>query len=217
MSEISAQMVKELREKTGAGMMDCKKALAESAGDMEKAIQELRKKGLKSVEKRSDKVAAEGMVYSYIHPGNRVGVLLEMNCETDFVARGEQFVSLVRDIAMHIAWSKPRFVAREEISADVIAKEEEVYRAQLKPEQAKVADKIISGKVDKFFEEVCLLEQFDIKDSGSKKRIRDLLIDLSASVGEKIEIRRFQRFEVGEGIEKAKTDYAAEVAAVAQM
>ena len=155
------------------------------------------------------------MVLSYIHPGSRIGVLFEVNCETDFVARGESFLALAKDIAMHIAWAKPRFVAREEVTEDVKKREEEVFLAQLKPEQQKMAEKILQGKLEKFYEEVCLLEQIDVRDSSSKKRIKDLLTELSASVGEKIEIRKFVRFEVGEGVEKQKADYAAEVAAVA--
>ncbi len=217
MTTITAQMVKELREKTGAGMMDCKKALGETNGDMEQAVQELRKKGLKSVEKRSDKVAAEGTVCSYIHPGGRVGVILELSCETDFVARGEDFGELARSIAMHVAWAKPQFVSREEVPEDVIAKEEEVFRAQLKPEQEKMADKILAGRIEKFFGEVCLLEQIDAKDPSGKKTFKQLIEEFSASVGEKVEIRRFQRFEVGEGIEKVEVDYAAEVAAAANV
>ena len=217
MTTITAQMVKELREKTGAGMMDCKKALSDTKGDMEQAVQELRKKGLKSVEKRADRVAAEGTICSYIHPGGRVGVLLELSCETDFVARGEDFGSLARDVAMHIAWAKPHYVTREDVPQSVLQKEEEVFRAQLKPEQEKVSDKIVSGKLEKFYSEICLLEQIDAKDDSGKKTFRQIVEEFSASVGEKVEIRRFQRFEVGEGIEKEAVDYAAEVAAAANV
>lgn len=217
MSSVSAQLVKELRDKSGAGMMDCKKALTESGGDMEKAFEYLRKKGLKSVEKRADKLAAEGLIFSYIHPGNRVGVLIELNCETDFVARGENFEELAKDIAMHVAWSKPAYVRREEVPTEVVAKEEEIVRAQLKPEQANFADKIIAGRIDKFYESVCLLEQADVKDPSGKKTIKQRVDELSATLGEKIEVRRFIRFEVGEGIEKPVVDYAAEVAAAANV
>ncbi len=213
MAEISAQLVKELRDKTGAGMMDCKKALAESGGDSEKAIEVLRKKGLKDVDKRAGKVAAEGVVYSYIHTGGRIGVMLELNSETDFVARGDDFTTLAKDIAMHIAWANPRFLSREEVPAKVIESEKDIYLSQLKPEQQKMADKILPGKLEKFYEDACLLEQFDARDPASKKRIKDLIDTLSAKIGEKIVLRRFVRFEVGEGIEKVQTDYRAEVAA----
>lgn len=213
MAEISAQQVKELREITGAGMMDCKAALKDAAGDMEKAIDVLRQRGLKNVGKRSDKVASEGTIYSYIHGNGRIGVILELNCETDFVARGEDFQGLAKTIAMHIAWAAPRHVAREEVPADVIEREKAVYLGQLNPGQEKVAEKIIAGKLEKFYQDVCLLEQLDAKDAAAKKSIQDLINDLSAKLGEKISLRRFQRYEVGEGIEKVKTDYAAEVAA----
>ena len=211
MSQVTAQLVKELREMTGAGMMDCKKALEETKGHVDDAVQLLRKKGLKSVEKRSGKVAAEGVVYSYIHSGGRIGVMLELNCETDFVARGDEFLALAKEIAMHVAWANPRFVRREEVTEDALEREKDVYLTQIKPEQAAMKDKIIAGKLEKFYEGVCLLEQFDAKDPTSKKRIGDLLSDLSAKVGEKIVLRRFLRYEVGEGIEKAQTDFAEEV------
>jgi len=217
MTAISAQMVKDLREKTGAGMMDCKQALAESSGDMEKAIDFLRKKGLKSVSKRADKVAAEGMVHCYIHPGSRIAVMLELNCETDFVGRGDDFQNLAKDIGMHIAWANPRFLAREEVPADVLDREKEVFRGQLQPGQEKVADKIIAGKIEKFYQENCLLEQLDAKEAASKKTIQDRITDASAKLGEKLVLRRFVRYEVGEGIEKQVVDYAAEVAAAAQV
>jgi elongation factor Ts len=213
MAEISAQLVKELREKTGAGMMDCKKALAEAGGDCDKAIEVLRKKGLKDVDKRSGKIASEGVIYSYIHSGGRIGVMLELNSETDFVARGDDFTTLAKDIAMHVAWSNPRFLQREEVPEKVLDTEKDIFLSQLKPEQQKMADKILPGKLEKFYEENCLLEQFDARDPAAKKRIKDLISDLSAKIGEKIVLRRFVRFEVGEGIEKAKTDYVAEVAA----
>lgn len=213
MSQVSAQLVKELREASGAGMMDCKKALMETGGDLDKAIDFLRKKGLKSVEKRAGKQAAEGTIYSYIHAGGRIGVMLELNSETDFVARGDDFQNLAKEIAMHVAWANPRFLSREEVPQDVLAKEEEILRGQLNPNQEKMADKIIAGKIEKFYSENCLLEQLDAKDPSAKKKIQDIINDLSASVGEKIVLRRFTRFEVGEGIEKIVEDYAAEVKA----
>jgi len=208
-------MVKELREMTGAGMMDCKRALESTNGNMEAAVDHLRKAGLKKVEKRAAKTASEGVVFSYIHPGSRVGVLLELNSETDFVARGADFTALAKDIAMHIAWSKPRYVSREEIPAPELEREKEIYRSQLKPGQEKMADKIIAGKLEKFYEDTCLLEQFDARDAAAKKRIGDLVSQLSAKVGEKVVLRRFVRFEVGEGIEKQLMDFSAEVASVA--
>lgn len=215
MADISAQLVRELREKTGAGFMDCKQALATAGGDFEKAVDELRKKGLKTAEKRAGKVAAEGVIFSYIHAGGRIGVMLELNCETDFVARSADFQDLANRISMHIAWASPAYVQREDVPAEALARETEVLKSQLKPEQQKMADKIVLGKLEKFYEENCLLEQFDARDASAKKRIRDLLNDLTAKVGEKIVIRRFARYEVGQGIEKHVTDFAQEVAAAA--
>jgi elongation factor Ts len=197
--EISSQMVKELREKTGAGMMDCKKALAEAGGDFEKAIDVLRKKGLKDVSKRSDKATAEGIVFSYIHAGGQVGTMVELNCETDFVARGEEFQSLARGIAMHVAWSNPKYLAPEEVPAEVLEREREIVLSQLKPGQEKMADKIVTGKLEKFYEEHCLLNQLDVRETSGKKKISDLISELSARVGEKVVLRRFARFAVGEG------------------
>lgn len=215
MAEISAQMVKELRDRTGAGMMDCKKALGESAGDLDKAIEILRMKGLKDVEKRAGKVASEGTVFSYIHAGGRIGTIIELNCETDFVARGNDFQDLAKAIAMHIAWAAPRYLNREEVPESVIESEKAIFRSQLSPQQEKVADKILVGKLDKFYQENCLLEQVDVRDSNAKKAIGDLISDLSAKIGEKVTLRRFVRFELGEGIEKKQTDYAKEVAEAA--
>lgn len=211
MSGISAQDVKNLREKSGAGMMDCKNALTEAGGDFEKAFEILRKKGLKTAEKRAGKVAAEGTVFSYLH-GGRIGVLLELNCETDFVSRGDDFQGLAKDIAMHIAWANPRYVSREEVPADILDKEKEIIKSQLKPDQEKFADKIVEGKLDKFYEEICLLEQLDVKDPSGKKRFKDIINELTGKVGEKVTLRRFVRFEVGEGIEKEVGDYRKEVA-----
>ena len=198
MAEVTAQMVKELREKTGAGMMDCKAALKESAGDFSEAIAYLRKKGLKDVAKRSDKTASEGLVQSYIHAGGRVGVLLELNCETDFVGRGEEIANLSKRVAMHIAWSAPEYVSREEVPESALSKEAEIIKSQLSPDQEKFADKIVQGKLEKFFEDNCLLEQQDAQDATSKKKIGDLVNELSAQVGEKIVVRRFSRFAIGE-------------------
>ena len=197
MAEITSALVKELRDMTGAGMMDCKSALTEAAGDMEKAIDVLRKKGLKSASKRADRDASEGLIYSYIHPNSRVGVLLELNCETDFVARGEDFGGLAKRLAMHIAWANPRFVDREQVTEDVMARETEIYRSQLTPQQEKVADKIIAGKIEKFFEESCLVDQIDAQESSGKKRMGDYVTETSAKLGEKIVVRRFVRFELG--------------------
>jgi elongation factor Ts len=198
MAEINAQQVKDLRDRTGAGMMDCKQALADSNGNIDQAIEWLRKKGLKNVAKRSDRETSEGQIYSYIHPNSKVGVMLELNCETDFVGRGAEFTDLAKSIAMHVAWARPRYLQREDIPAEVIDKEAEIARSQLTPQQEKVADKIISGKIEKFYEEVVLLEQLDARDSAGKKKISDLISDLSSKVGEKIVLKRFARFELGE-------------------
>jgi len=202
--EVTPNMVKELREKTGAGMMDCKKALTESQGNFDAAIDLLRKKGLKDVGKRADKVAAEGIVFSYIHAGGRIGVMVELNCETDFVARGQDFQDLARAIAMHVAWAAPKYLSRDEVSESVLAHEKEILAAQLKPEQAKMADKILAGQIDKYLKEICLLEQLDVRDGNAKKSIQDLVNELSARVGEKVILKRFARFEVGEGVQKVQ-------------
>jgi len=214
---ISAQLVKELRDKTGAGMMDCKKALSESDGDLEKAVDVLRKQGLKNVSKRVGKIASEGTVFSYLHTGGRIGVLLELNCETDFVARGEDFQGLASDIAMHIAWANPSYVDQDSVPEDAIRREENIHRSQLNEKQQEMADKIIPGKMKKFFEETCLLNQYDAKDAAAKKTIGSLVNDLSVKIGEKVTLRRFVRYEVGEGIEKEVVDYAKEVAEAANV
>ncbi len=212
--EVTAQMVKELRERSGAGMMDCKAALVETKGDIETAVDTLRKKGLAAADKKAGRVAAEGAVGSYIHAGGKLGVLVEVNCETDFVARTDQFQELVRDIAMHIAAAEPRFVRREEVTADVLEREREIYREQTiaagKPE--KMIDKIVDGKVEKFYSEAVLLEQAYVKNP--EQTVGQLVIEKIAKIGENIQIRRFSRFRLGEGIEKRKEDFAAEVAAV---
>jgi elongation factor Ts len=209
MAEISATAVKELREKTGAGMMDCKKALTESGGDFGKAEDFLRTKGLASAAKKAGRLASEGAVGSYVHMGGKIGVLVEVNSETDFVARTEPFQALVKDIAMHIAASAPQYVRREEVPADVIAKEMEIAKAQAR-EQKKpeaIIEKIAQGKVDKFFKEVCLLEQPFVKDDKKSVQV--------GRIGENVQIRRFSRFVLGEGLEKKSENYAEAVAKVA--
>jgi elongation factor Ts len=212
---VTPQLVKELRERTGAGMMDCKNALLETQGDIEKAIDILRKKGLASAAKKAGRVTAEGAVGSYIHAGGKIGVLVEVNCETDFVARTDQFQELVRDIAMHIAASDPRFVRRDEVTEDVLTRERAIYRertlAEGKPE--KVVDKIVEGRMEKFFSEAVLLEQPFVKDPD--KTVGELVAEKVGKIGENIQVRRFSRFKLGEGIEKRSTDFAAEVAAQA--
>jgi len=213
MAEISASMVKELRERTGAGMMDCKKALAEVGGDMEKAIEFLREKGLAAAAKKAGRIAAEGIVESYIHGGGRIGVLLEINCETDFVAKNEDFRALAKDIAMQIAAAKPEYVRREEVPAEAVEKEREILRAQAlnegKPE--KIVEKMVEGRIEKYFKEVCLLEQPFIKDND--KTVQQVINEVIAKIGEKIDVRRFTRYEMGEGLQKRQDDFAAEVAA----
>ena len=207
---ITVDDIKKLKELTGIGLTDAKAALVEANGDFDKALEQLRKKGLTKAEKKGDRETREGIIDSYVH-SDRIGVIVEVNCETDFVARGDEFLALAKEIAMHVAWANPRFVRREEVTEDALEREKDVYLTQIKPEQAAMKDKIIAGKLEKFYEGVCLLEQFDAKDPTSKKRIGDLLSDLSAKVGEKIVLRRFLRYEVGEGIEKAQTDFAEEV------
>lgn len=196
--EVSASTVKELREKTGAGMMDCKKALAESGGDVPKAIDYLRQKGLAAAAKKADRVAADGAVGAYVHPGGKIGVLVEINCETDFVARTAEFQSLLKDIAMQVAAANPRVVRREEVSVEELEKEKSIYRQQAldtgKPE--KVIDKIIEGKIERFYSEVCLMEQSFIKDPD--KSISNVVNDAIARLGENIQIRRFARYHLGE-------------------
>ncbi|HEU4364585.1 MAG TPA: translation elongation factor Ts [Candidatus Krumholzibacteria bacterium] len=198
MMEISAGMVKELRERTGAGMMDCKKALAESAGDVDKAIEFLRVRGLSKAARAAGREASEGLVMSYIHPGNRVGVLVEVNCETDFVARTDEFQNLVRNIAMHIAAAAPLGVTREDIPAALIEKEREVFRAQAVEEgkPAAVAEKIVVGRLEKFFAEAALMDQVYVRDND--KKIRDIVNEAIAKLGENIRIARFARFQLGQ-------------------
>lgn len=213
---ISASMVKELRDRTGAGMMDCKKALAETGGDLEKAVIYLREKGLAAAAKKAGRIAAEGLIESYIHGVGKIGVLVEVNCETDFVAKTDEFKSLARDIAMQIAAAKPEFVRREEVPAEALNKEREILRAQAlnegKPE--KIVDKMVTGRIEKYYKEVCLLEQPFIKDTNLT--VQQLLTEKIAKIGENISVRRFVRYELGEGIDKKQTDLAAEVEAMTQ-
>jgi elongation factor Ts len=199
--EISAQLVKELREKTNAGMMDCKRALTEAQGDMTKAEEWLRHKGLSAAAKKASRVASEGAVGSYIHLGGKIGVLVEVNCETDFVARNELFQAFVKDVAMHIAATNPLYLKREDVAPEVVEKEREIAKAQLKEQgkPEKVWDKIVEGKLEKFFKEVCLLEQAFVKDSD--KSINQLVTEVVAKIGENIQVRRFTRYQVGVGAE----------------
>ena len=215
MAEISAQLVKELREKTGAGMMDCKKALAESAGDFAKAEEHLRKKGLAAAAKKASRAATEGAVASYIHMGGKIGVLVEVNCETDFVARTDGFQALVKDLAMHIAAAAPVYVKREEVPADVIAKEMEIAKAQMRDQKKPEAilEKIAQGKVEKYYEQFCLLDQPFVKED--KKKVSEVITDAVAKIGENIQVRRFARFVLGEGLEKKQENLAEEVAKAA--
>jgi elongation factor Ts len=213
--EISAQLVKELREKTGAGMMDCKKALAEAGGDFGKAEDLLRKKGLSAAAKKSSRAATEGAVASYIHMGGKIGVLIEVNCETDFVARTEGFQALVKDLAMQVAAAAPQWVRREEVPPEVVAKELEIAKAQMRDQKKPEAilEKIATGKLDKFYEMNCLLEQPFVKDD--KKKIQEVVTDAIAKIGENIQIRRFARFVLGEGLQKKQENLAEEVAKAA--
>ena len=209
--EVTSAMVKELRERTGAGMMDCKKALVENNGDMEKAIEFLREKGLAAAAKKAGRIAAEGLVDSYIHMGGKIGVLVEVNCETDFVAKTDQFKALVHDVAMHIAAANPQFLKREEVPTEDLEKEKEILRVQAlnegKPE--KIVERMVEGRIEKYYKEVCLLEQPFVKDPD--KTVKDLIAEATASIGEKIDIRRFVRFERGEGIQKREDNFAEEV------
>jgi len=207
-------MIKKLREMTGAGMMDCKSALSEAEGSMDKAIEILRKKGLKDIAKRAGKTAAEGTMGVYAHPGDQVIAVVELNCETDFVARGDEFRQLARDLAMHVAAMKPAYLSDEEVPEAVLAKEREIAFEQLNDEQKKKADKILPGKLEKFLESSVLLRQIYIKDETESKSIRDLVEALSMKCGEKVTVRRFVRMEVGEGIEKVQGNIAADVAAM---
>ncbi|MDX6612488.1 MAG: elongation factor Ts [Blastocatellia bacterium] len=219
MGDITASGVKSLREKTGAGMMECKNALTEAGGNEEQAIDILRKRGLASAKKREGRIAAEGAVGSYIHMGGKVGVLVEVNCETDFVARSEEFQQLIKDIAMHIAAAEPRFVSRDEVTTEALDKEREIARAQArndpknasKPDQ--VIDKIVEGRLNKFYEEAVLLDQPFVKDPA--KTVGELVTEKVGKTGEKITVRRFSRYKMGEGLAKRDEDFGGEVAALA--
>ena len=207
----TSELVKQLRERTGAGMLDCKKALEANNGDIEKAIEELRKKGLAQAAKKAGRIAAEGIVDSYIHGNGRIGVLVEVNIETDFAAKNDEFKSFVKDIAMQIAASKPEYVDRDEVPPSVLEKEKEIIRAQSakegKPEN--VIEKMMAGRLEKFYKEVCLLEQPWIKDPAIT--VRQLLTERIAKIGENINIRRFVRYERGEGLAKREENFAEEV------
>ncbi len=210
---VSASAVKELREKTGAGMLDCKKALDEAEGNIERAAELLREKGLAAAAKKGGRIATEGVVEAYIHAGGRIGVLVEINCETDFVGKTEQFREFARDIAMQIAAASPRYVRREEVATEDLEKEKEILRAQAlnegKPE--KIVDRMVEGRINKYYEEFCLMEQSFIKDPD--KTIDTLLKEKIAAIGENISIRRFVRYELGEGLEKKQDNFVEEVMA----
>jgi elongation factor Ts len=197
----NAQLVKELRDRTGAGVMDCKAALQESKGNVEAAMEYLRKKGLADAAKRAHRETREGVIGSYIHPGARLGVLIEVDCETDFVARTDAFQELVKDLAMQVAAANPSWVAREDVPAAVVDKEREIYRVQMADQKkpAQVLDKIIEGKLEKFYAEQCLLEQPFIKDASGKSRVKDIVAGVTAKTGEHVVVKRFARFQVGEG------------------
>lgn len=198
MAEITAKMVKELRDKTGAGMMDCKKALAENDGDVEKAMKYLREQGIASASKKAGRDTSEGVIYSYIHPGDKLGVLVEINCETDFVARTDDFRNFAKDIAMQVAAAEPKVVSREEVTPELIETEKEVYKAQAEKEgkPANIVEKIVEGRMEKFYGEVCLLEQAFVKDND--KTIKDVVNGAISQLGENINVKRFVRFRLGE-------------------
>jgi len=209
--DITAGMVKELREMTGCGMMDCKRALVECNGDMDKAVEYLREKGLAAAAKKAGRIAAEGIVDSYIHGGGRIGVLVEVNIETDFAAKNAEFRALVKDIAMQVAASNPLYVAREDIPPEVVEKEKEILKAQAinegKPEN--IAEKMVAGRIEKYYKQVCLLEQPFIKDTD--KTVQDVINEKIATIGEKISVRRFTRYEMGEGLKRREDNFAEEV------
>ncbi len=215
MAEVTAASVKELREKTGAGMMDCKKALGESGGELEKAIDWLRQKGLSNAAKKSGRAASEGTVISYIHGGGKIGVLLEVNCETDFVGKSPGFQELARDLAMHIAALSPRWVRREEVPAAELDREREVVKAQLKEQNKpeKIWDKIIEGKIERFYKDNCLVDQGYVKDPD--KSVDTIVKEAVSKIGENVQVRRFARFVLGEGLAKKEDNFAEEVAKAA--
>lgn len=208
---ITMEMIKELRERTGAGVLDCKKALNEKNGDLEKAIEYLREKGLAAAAKKAGRISAEGIVESYIHGGGRIGVLLELNCETDFVAKTPAFKELAKDIALQIAASRPEYVKREDVPADILEKEKHILKTQAlnegKPE--KIINKMVEGRIEKFYKEVCLLEQPFIKNT--EITVNDLIVEKISKIGENINVRRFARYEVGEGLQKREDNFAEEV------
>ena len=218
MAEVTAAAVKQLRDKTGAGMMECKNALVEAGGNDEVAVDILRKRGLASAKKREGRIAAEGIVGQYIHMGGKVGVLVEVNCETDFVARGDEFQQLVKDVAMHVAAAEPKYVSQQDVPAEELIKEREIARAQAqndpknanKPEQ--VLEKIVEGRLHKFYEENVLLDQPFVKDPA--KTVGELVTEKVARTGEKITIRRFTRYKMGEGLERKEEDFGGEVASL---
>lgn len=213
MTQITAKLVSELREKTGAGMMDCKKALGEVGGNMEKAIDYLRQKGLAAAQKKQSRIAAEGTIGSYIH-GGRIGVMVEVNCETDFVAKSDDFQTFVKDVAMHIAAADPKFIRSTEMDQAYVDREAAIYTAQLKEEgkPENMISKIVEGKIKKLATEVCLLDQKFVKNPDIS--VQDLINELTIKIGEKIDVRRFVKFNLGEGIEKRVDDFAAEVASM---
>ena len=212
MAEVTATLIKDLRERTGAGMADCKKALTECTADMEKAIEYLRKKGIASAAKKATRIASEGTIVNYLH-GTRIGVLVEVNCETDFVARNPDFQTFAKEVAMQVAAMNPSYVSQDEIPAAVLDKEKSIRLEQAKQsgKPDAVIPKIVDGQIAKWAKEVCLLDQVWVKDPDGKKDIRGLLTDLVAKTGENVRVRRFVRYEVGEGLEKRADDFAAEV------
>ena len=214
MTEVTGELVKKLRDQTGAGMMDCKNALKEANGDMALAVEVLRKKGLKDIGKRSGKTAAEGVIGVYTHPGSQIVGVVELNCETDFVARGEAFRDAAKDLAMQVTAMRPTYVAVEDVPESVLTKEKEILFEQLDEKQKAKADVILPGRLEKFYSDNVLLRQPFVKDDSGKKTVKDVLDELGIKTGEKIVLRRFMRFEVGEGIEKQQSDFASEIAAM---
>ena len=212
---ISASDVKTLREMTGVGMMDCKKALTEANGNLDRAVEILREKGIASATKKGGRIAAEGIVESYIHIGGKIGVLIEVNCETDFVAKTPEFKSFVRDVAMHVAAANPQYLSREEVPADVLEKEREILRAQARNEgkPEKIIERMVEGRVEKFYKDNCLLDQQFVKDPDMT--IAQYVTDRIQKTGENVKIRRFVRYEMGEGLTKRQDNFAEEVAAQA--
>lgn len=201
MTTITSEMIRDLREKTGVGMLDCKKALAESNGDFERAVSLLRQKGLATAAKKAGRIASEGVIGSYMHMG-KIGAIVEINCETDFVARTDAFRELVKDVAMHIAAANPSYLSVEDVPQNVLDQEKEIYRAQITGKPPQIVEKILEGKLDKFYEENCLLEQIFIKDPEQKKKIKDLIAENVARLGENVIIRRFVRFQLGETVKE---------------